>query len=132
MASLFTKIINGELPSYKIHEDELTYTFLTIEPIQMGHTLIIPKKEVDHFLDADDESYKQVFANSKKIGKAIQKATGCTRVGLSVLGFEVPHFHLHVVPMYDPTDLDFKKGKGRSEEEMKEIQEKIITELASL
>jgi len=132
MSSIFTKIINGELPCYKIHEDELTITFLTIQPIQLGHTLIVPKKEVNHFIDADDESFQRVFYNAKKIGKAIHKATGCKRVGAAIVGFEVPHFHYHLIPMYDASDLDFKKAKSRTEEEMKDIQNKITSALSSL
>lgn len=126
MASVFTKIINGELPSYKIHEDDKTISILTIDPIHLGHTLVIPKMEVNHWFDVPADIYTQVGLNSQKIAKAIQKATGCPRVGTIVAGFEVPHYHLHLVPAWSIPDLDFKKASRRSEQEMKEIQEKII------
>ncbi|MFN8576420.1 MAG: HIT family protein [Candidatus Sericytochromatia bacterium] len=126
MSTLFTKIINKEIPSYKIFEDELTYAFLDINPINLGHTLIVPKVEIDYFLDVEEPYYTQVFKNAKIIGKAIHQATSCKRVGTIIAGWDVPHFHYHLIPMFAFEDLDFRKGKKRSEEEMKEIQEKII------
>jgi len=126
MSTIFTKIINGEIPSYKIFEDELTYAFLDINPINIGHTLIIPKIETDYFLDVEEPYYSQVFKNAKLIGKAIHESTNCKRVGTIIAGWDVPHFHYHLIPMFGVEDLDFKKGKRRTEEEMKSIQEKII------
>ncbi len=124
--SLFSKIINGEIPSYKIFEDDLTFAFLDINPIQLGHTLIVPKIEIDHFLDLDEPYYSRVFQNAKIVGKAIHKATGFKRIGTIVAGFEVPHFHYHLIPINNMADLDPKQAKKRSQEEMLEIQKKII------
>lgn len=129
MSSIFTKIINGEIPSYKIYEDEYTYAFLDINPISPGHTLIVPKIEKDYFLDVEEPYYSQVFKNAKIIGQAIHKATNCNRVCTIIAGYDVPHFHYHLVPTEEMSDLDFRKGKKRSEEEMKEIQRKIIENL---
>lgn len=127
MASVFTKIIKGELPSYKIHEDEKTISILTIEPISLGHTLVIPKMEVNHWFDVPPDIYTQCGLNAQKIAKAIIQATGCPRVGTIVAGFEVPHYHLHLVPAWSIPDLDFKRAKKHSDQEMREIQEKIIS-----
>lgn len=129
MASIFTKIINGELPCYKIHEDELTISILTIEPIHLGHTLVIPKEETNHWFEVSDKALAQVQLNAKKIAPAIMKATNCQRVGTIAAGFEVPHYHLHLVPAWKIADLDFKLAKKRSEQEQLEIQKKIIAAL---
>lgn len=126
MPSIFTKIIRGELPCYKIHEDELTLSILTIEPISLGHTLVIPKEEVNHWFDVPEMTYKQLHINSQRIGKAILKATGCPRVGQIVAGFEVPHYHLHLVPAWTIPDLNFSRAQKRSEEDMKKIQNEIV------
>lgn len=126
MASVFTKIINGELPSYKIHEDEKTISILTIDPISLGHTLVIPKLEVNHWFDVPPDIFTQVGLNAQRIAKAIQEATGCPRVGTIVAGFEVPHYHLHLIPAWSIPDLDFKRAARRSDQDMKQIQEKII------
>lgn len=129
MASVFTKIIQGEIPSYKIHEDELTISILTIEPIQLGHTLVIPKREVNHWFDVPEADYIQVQKNAQKIAKAIQAATDCPRVMTATVGFEVPHFHFHLIPAWGPGDLSFAKASKRTDAEMKEIQKKIISHL---
>lgn len=129
MASIFTKIIRGELPCYKIHEDAETISILTIEPIHLGHTMVIPKMEVNHWFDVPPDIYTQVGLNAQKIAKAIKEATGCPRVGTIVAGFEVPHYHLHLVPAWSIPDLDFKKATKRPEDEMKAIQQKIISYL---
>lgn len=126
MASLFTKIINGDIPCLKIFEDELTYAFLDIRPIQIGHSLIVPKNEVDYFLDCDSEAYLSIFENAKNISKAIQKATQCKRIGLVVAGYEVPHFHLHMIPTWGLQDFDFKKGRERDSGELKKMQTEIV------
>lgn len=131
MPTLFTKILRGEIPSYKIHEDELTFAFLDINPIQGGHTLIVPKIEADHFYETPDAHYQAVMKAAQKLAPAIRKATGCTRVGLAVQGFEVPHFHLHMLPMWSPRDMDFTRGKKREAAEMKAIQEKIVEALGA-
>jgi histidine triad (HIT) family protein len=129
MASVFTKIIAGELPSYKILENEHMLAILTLDPIQPGHTIIFPKKEIDHYLDVADPQYSAVFHAAQPIGRAIREATGCKRVGLAVQGFEVHHFHLHLIPMWGPEDFDFRKAKRLPSEEMKAVQEKIVGKL---
>ena len=129
MSSIFTKIIHGELPCYKILENDLIISFLTIEPIQLGHSLIIPKKETDHWIDVDDDSYFEVYRQAKIIGLAIQKATNSPRIAQGVVGLEVPHFHLHLIPMWAPDDLDFRKAKSRPDEEMQSIHQKILSYL---
>ena len=129
MSTIFTKIINGELPCYKIHECEKTFSFLSIDPIQLGHTLVVPKTEVDHFIDCDDESYMAVFKNAKLIATAIKKATNSKRIGTIIQGYEVPHFHYHLIPTFDPSDLSFSKAQRRSDDEMKQIQQQILSYL---
>ncbi len=126
MASIFTKIVNGELPSYKIAETEDYYAFLDIFPLKKGHTLVIPKKEVDYIFDLDDELYKGLFAFAKKVGLAIEKAIPCKRIGIAVVGLEVPHAHIHLIPLDGIYDIDFKLPKLKLEEaEFQEIAAKI-------
>ena len=127
MASVFTKIIKGELPSYKIHEDELTYSFLALDQVNLGHVLVIPKQEVNHWFETPTDAYIQVSLNSQKIAKAIKAATNCPRVGIMVAGFEVPHYHVHLIPAWSIPDLDFKKARRFSDLEMKTIQENIVS-----
>lgn len=129
MASVFTKIINGELPSYKIHEDDLTISILTIEPVNPGHVLVIPKQEVNHWFDVPADVYTRIGLNSQKIAKAIKAVTGCPRVGTIVAGFEVQHYHLHLIPAWSIPDLDFKRAKKLPADEMKAIQQKIVQAL---
>lgn len=129
MASIFTKIINNELPSYKIHEDELTISILALDQVNLGHVIVIPKKETNHWFDVPAEAYTQVGLNAQKIAQAIVKATGCPRVGTIVAGFEVPHYHLHLIPAWNISDIDFKRAKKLSDSEMKDIQHKIISQL---
>ncbi|HLW08706.1 MAG TPA: HIT domain-containing protein, partial [Marinilabiliaceae bacterium] len=99
MATIFTKIINGEIPCYKIAEDENYFAFLDIRPLAKGHTLVIPKKEVDYFFDLDDETMKGISVFAKRVALAIEKTVECKRVGVAVLGLEVPHAHIHLVPI---------------------------------
>lgn len=129
--SVFTKIISGELPSYKIHEDDLTYSFLALDQVNLGHTLVVPKEEINHWFDVPESAYLRIAINAQKIAKAIKNATDCPRVGTMVAGFEVPHYHLHLIPAWSIPDLDFKRAKRYSENEMKEIQKKIISHLAT-
>lgn len=129
MSSIFTRIIRGELPCFKIYEDELTFAFLALDQVNPGHTLVIPKREVNHWIDVPREDYLAVQEVSQKIGRAIQKATSCPRVGQIVAGFEVPHYHLHLIPAWSIPDLDFKRAKRLPEEEMKKIQQAIIAHL---
>lgn len=131
MASIFTKIINNEIPCYKIFEDEYTFAFLDINPINPGHTLVVPKIEVDYFIDVPEPFYSAVFKTAKLVGRAIHDATECKRVGTIIAGWDVPHFHYHLIPMNGLGDLDFKKGKPRSDEEMKSMQKKITDLISS-
>jgi histidine triad (HIT) family protein len=122
MASLFTKIVNGEIPAWKVAEDENFLAFLDIFPVAKGHTLVIPKKEVDYLFDLDDETYIGLQLFAKKVAIGIQKAIPCQKVGVMVLGLEVPHAHIHLVPMQSEADLlNFSKKLSFSKEEMAEI-----------
>jgi histidine triad (HIT) family protein len=126
MASIFTKIVNGELPSYKIAETDDYYAFLDIFPLKKGHTLVIPKKEVDYIFDLDDDLYKGLFVFAKKVGKAIETVIPCKRIGIAVIGLEVPHAHIHLIPLDGIYDIDFKLPKLKLEEsEFEEIAGKI-------
>jgi len=127
MASIFTKIISGELPCYKIHEDETTFSFLALDQVNLGHTLVVPKQEVNHWFDVPPQIYTQVGLNAQRIARAIQAATGCPRVGTMVAGFEVPHYHLHLIPAWSIPDLDFKRAQKKTDDEMKQIQQKIVS-----
>jgi histidine triad (HIT) family protein len=126
MSSIFTKIVNGEIPCYKIAEGETCFAFLDINPLAKGHTLIIPKKEVDYLFDLDDASLTALTLFSKKIAVAIGKAIPCKRVGLAVLGLEVPHAHIHLVPLQTEADISFSKPKLKLEKaEMEDIAKRI-------
>ncbi|AYN69433.1 HIT family protein [Euzebyella marina] len=109
MASIFTKIVNGEIPCYKIAEDENYFAFLDINPNSKGHTLCIPKKEVDKLTDLDEETYMGLMAFSRKVALAIESAIDCQRVGLTVIGLEVPHAHVHLIPLNGMQDATFQK-----------------------
>lgn len=126
MASIFTKIVNGEIPAYKVAEDENFLAFLDIFPVAKGHTLVIPKKEVDYLFDLDDEMYAGLLLFAKKVARGLKKAIPCLKVGVLVLGLEVPHAHIHLVPMQNEADLlNFSKKQKFSPEEFKEITEII-------
>jgi histidine triad (HIT) family protein len=130
MASLFTKIVNGEIPAWKVAEDENFLAFLDIFPVAKGHTLVIPKKEVDYLFDLDDETFIGLQLFSKKVALGIQKAIPCKKVGVMVLGLEVPHAHIHLVPMQSEADLlNFSKKLSFSKEEMAEITAAIAQEI---
>jgi histidine triad (HIT) family protein len=129
MASLFTKIVNGEIPAWKVAEDENFLAFLDIFPVAIGHTLVIPKKEVDYLFDLDDETYIGLQLFAKKVAIGIQKAIPCQKIGVMVLGLEVPHAHIHLVPMQTEADLlNFSKKLSFSKEEMAEITAAIAKE----
>ncbi len=131
MASIFTKIVNGEIPSYKVAEDEDFFAFLDINPLSKGHTLVIPKKEVDYLFDLDDDLYSGLNLFAKKIALAIEKSVDCKRIGTAVIGLEVPHAHIHLVPIKDLGDLNFANPKLKlSDKEFKSIAEKIQSNLA--
>ena len=126
MASIFTKIVNGEIPSYKIAEDENYYAFLDIFPLAKGHTLVIPKIETDYLFDLDDQTLSGLSVFAKRVAKAIDKTIPCKRVGVVVLGLEVPHAHIHLIPLNSEADASFSKPKLKlSETEFKEIAQKI-------
>lgn len=126
MASIFTKIINGEIPSYKIAEDENYYAFLDIFPLAKGHTLVIPKKEVDYLFDLDDAEYLGLQMFAKKVAQALKEAIPCKKVGVAVLGLEVPHAHIHLVPMNSEKDINFANPKLKfTPEELEEIRDLI-------
>ena len=126
MATIFTKIINGEIPCYKIAEDKNYFAFLDINPLREGHTLVVPKVETDYFFDLDDDQLKGLILFSKKIAVAIKDTIPCNRVGVAILGLEIPHAHIHLVPMDKMDDINFKNPKLKfSQEEFKEIAAKI-------
>ncbi|WP_293298710.1 HIT family protein [Allomuricauda sp.] len=125
MASIFTKIINGDIPSYKIAEDEDNFAFLDINPNTKGHTLCVPKKEVDKILDLDEESYMKLMAFSRKVGQAIEKAVPCKRVGMSVIGLEVPHVHVHLIPLNTMANATFQQKESLTTEEFEEVAKDI-------
>ncbi len=125
MASIFTKIINNEIPSYKIHEDELTISILALDQVSPGHVIVIPKQEVNHWFDVPTDAYTRVGLNAQKIAKAIQKFSNCPRVGTIVAGFEVPHYHLHLIPAWSIPDIDFKRAKKLPADEMQKIADAI-------
>ncbi len=128
MASIFSKIVSGEIPAYKVAEDENYFAFLDIFPVAKGHTLVIPKKEVDYLFDLDDEIYTGLQLFAKKVAKGLKKAIPCEKVGVLVLGLEVPHAHIHLVPMQNEGDLlNFSEKKKFSPEEFQEIT-KLISE----
>lgn len=128
--TIFTKIIRGEIPSYKIAENEKFFAFLDINPLVPGHTLVIPKVEVDNFLDMEDDYLSEILLFAKPIAKAIEAAFPCNRVGLSVVGLEVPHAHLHLIPLNTMNDINFTRGKLKpTPEELKAAQKKILANL---
>lgn len=130
MASIFTKIVNGEIPAWKVAEDENFFAFLDIFPVAKGHTLVIPKKEVDYLFDLDDETYVGLQLFAKKVALGIQKAIPCKRVGVMVLGLDVPHAHIHLVPLQSEADLlNFTKKLTLSKDEMAEITAAIAREI---
>jgi histidine triad (HIT) family protein len=125
MSSIFTKIIQGKIPSYKIAENEKYFAFLDIKPINPGHTLVIPKKEVDYIFDIDDCSLGEFLCFSKMVARAIQKAVPCKRVGIMVAGLQVPHAHVHLVPIIDVLDLNFANAREALPSELEVIAKKI-------
>ncbi len=128
--TIFSKIIAGQIPSYKIAESEKFFAFLDINPLVQGHTLVIPKLEIDKFFDVPDDYLSEIFLFAKPIARAIEKSFDCNRCGVSVVGIEVPHAHMHLIPLNDADDLNFTRRKLKlSEKEMKAAQEKILNNL---
>ena len=127
--TIFSKIINGEIPCYKIAEDENYFAFLDIRPLHAGHTLVIPKNEVDYIFDMEDEALKNMIVFAKKIAIAIKKAVPCERIGMTVIGLEVPHAHIHLSPINSVNDMDFRNAKTLSNDEMENIAARIKANL---
>ena len=126
MASIFTKIINGEIPCYKIFEDDKVFAFLDINPVSKGHTLLIPKVEEDYYFDLEEDLLAHLSIQSKRISKAIKEVTACGRVGVAVVGLEVPHAHIHLIPIDQMSDFSFAKEKLKlSSEEFESLAEEI-------
>ena len=134
MATIFTRIANGEIPSYKVAENEDFYAFLDIAPMSKGHTLVIPKKvEDDYIFSLDSDTYMGLCAFARKVALALEAAVPCKRVGVAVLGMEVPHTHIHLVPLQSEADMDFRKAKLElSPEEFKQIASSIYQEYVKI
>ena len=131
--TIFSKIIAGEIPSYKIAENDKFFAFLDISPLREGHTLVVPKAEIDNLFDLPADYLGEILLFARPIAKAIEKSFSCNRCGISVIGLEVPHAHIHLVPINSSDDLNFKNEKRKvSQEEMKKIQQKIISNLDNL
>jgi histidine triad (HIT) family protein len=131
--TIFSKIIAGEIPSYKIAENEKCYAFLDIFPLVKGHTLVIPKIEVDNLFDLPQDYLSELLVFAQPIAKAIERSFRCNRCGISVVGLEVPHAHIHLVPINSMDDLNFTRGKLRlSQDELKEAQQKILSNLTGI
>lgn len=130
MPTIFTRIISGEIPSYKIAEDERFLAFLDINPLRAGHTLVVPKQETDYIFDLDDDLLAELIVFSKKVATAIRQAIPCNRIGIAVLGLEIPHAHIHLVPMDSMEDINFRNPKLKfTPEEFKKIAEDIRTKV---
>ncbi len=130
--TIFSKIISGEIPSYKIAENEKFYAFLDIFPLREGHVLVVPKSETDNFFDLPEEYLSELLVFAKPIAKSIERSFDCNRCGISVIGLEVPHAHLHLIPINTANDLNFTQAKMKvTEERMKEIQKMIVEQLSN-
>ena len=123
--SIFTKIINGEIPSYKVAENDQFYAFLDINPNAKGHTLVVPKKEVNKLFELEEESYNELMSFSRKVALAIEKVVPCKRIGMSVIGLEVPHVHVHLIPLEEMEDIQFVKKVKLQPEEFEAIAKAI-------
>lgn len=130
MATIFSRIVMGEIPCYKIAEDERFFAFMDINPVAVGHTLVIPKREDDYIFNLDDEELAAMMVFAKKVAKAIEKAVPCKRIGVAVIGLEVPHAHIHLIPITQEGDMDFKKEHVHlTPEEFVEVQRRIVENL---
>lgn len=130
MASIFTKIVKGEIPCYKVAETANCLAFLDVSPLAKGHTLVIPKKEIDLIFDVEEDLYQEMWALSKKVAKELKKQIPCARVGVAVIGLEVPHAHIHLVPMNEIGDLNFtKKRLELSKEEFETLAQNLFLKL---
>jgi len=129
MSSIFTKIVNGEIPCYKIAEDENYLAFLDVNPNAKGHTLCIPKQEINKIFDMEEAHYLGLMKFSRKVAKAIEKSIDCKRIGFAVVGLEVPHVHVHLIPLNDMDDMRFQRKTSLSAEEFQELAQQITTNL---
>ena len=129
MSSIFTKIINGEIPCYKIAEDDCFFAFLDINPNAKGHTLCVPKMEIDKFFDLEDDLYLGLMQFSKKIAAALEKTVPCNRIGMTVIGLEVPHAHVHLIPLNEMGEMTFKKKITMNKEEFETLAKEIQANL---
>jgi histidine triad (HIT) family protein len=130
MATIFTRIIKGEIPCYKIAEDDRYFAFLDINPLKAGHTLVVPKQETDYIFDLDDDKLAGLIIFSKKVAKAIESVIPCKRIAVAVVGLEVPHIHVHLIPMDTMNDVNFRNPKLKfTPEEFKEIAQKISSKV---
>jgi len=126
MSSVFSKIVSGDIPAYKVAEDENHLAFLDIFPLSYGHVLVIPKKEIDYIFDIDSNEYLELFRFTKQVAHAMNKVIVCKRIGIAVIGLEVPHTHIHLVPLDNISDINFERPKLKfSKEKMQEIAQKI-------
>ena len=126
MATIFTRIINGEIPCYKIAEDDEFFAFLDINPVQKGHTLVVPKEEVSYIFDINDDKLGRYMAFAKRVAAAIKAAVPCIKVGIAVVGLEVPHSHIHLIPLNEVNDLNFEHKMTLPKEEMEQIAANIV------
>ena len=129
MSSIFTKIINGEVPAYKIAEDDNFLAFLDVNPNAKGHTLCIPKQEINKIFDMEEDHYLALMKFSRKVAKAIEKSIDCKRVGVAVVGLEVPHVHVHLIPLNDMDDMRFQRKVSLEKEEFEDLAQKIASNL---
>ena len=129
MSSIFTKIVNGEIPCYKIAEEENYLAFLDVNPNAKGHTLCIPKQEINKIFDMDEDLYLGLMKFSRKVAKAIEKSVECKRIGVAVVGLEVPHVHVHLIPLHDMDDMRFQRKVSLTKEEFEELTQEIRNNL---
>jgi histidine triad (HIT) family protein len=131
MSTIFTKIINGEIPSYKVAENDEFLAFLDVNPNAKGHTLCIPKKEVNKLFDLDEETYMRLMSFARKVAIGLEKAVPCKRIGVAVVGLEVPHVHVHLIPLHDMDDMRFERKVSLSKDEFEALASKIAEEVKS-